>query len=369
MKPTRGKRRGRPPGTNTRYREIAADIARRIGAKEWALGRRIPSIEQFSRGYAVGIKTIHLAMKVLAAEGRVSMRPNRPTLAAAGRPLLRVFENSLAVVMNHGIARVCQPGMNQSMWHGIAANADRIGLTILLLTDDRLWKKEFPSGLGDLPFRGFLITGPFPSLLLRQYETLSAPVVLLDQPGKDFKLHSVSVANFDSAYDATRRLIELGHRRLAFIRSVVTSLQDIDPDSRERQAGFLAACKRAGLKGEAARVVTAAHHPSSPTIRELVRSKPGVTAMLLATTGHVDHVERECTAAGLNIPRDLSVATFQSHEPLSRDWSGPRIPFEKFGPIGIDLLLRKPKRFEHIQVPTVWNAGETIGRAKQRMQR
>jgi DNA-binding LacI/PurR family transcriptional regulator len=89
--------------------------------------------------------------------------------------------------------------------------------------------------------------------------------------------------------------------------------------------------------------------------------------MLLATTGHVDHVEHECAAAGLNIPRDLSVATFQSQEPLSRAWSGPRIPFEKFGQIGIDLLLRKPKRFEHIQVPTVWNAGETIGRTKQRV--
>lgn len=355
-------RPGRPPGATPRYRTIAEDLGRRLAAKEWPAGQRIPSFHQLARDYGVGIKTIQLALKVIESEGRVCIRPDRPTVAAIGLPLITLMKTALGVVINHGIARTCEPGGDQELWHGIARHADRIGLTLVVLSDDRIWKKEFPAGLRELPLAGLLLCGPFSEMVLRQYEKMSVPKILLDQPGADCKFHSVAVANYEGAFDTTLQLIERGHRRLAFIRSLVGSLNDVDPDSKERQVGFVAACKKARLKDDDTRVFSAGFNKTSPAIKELVRTVPAFTAILCANADHAVKAEREAESIGVIVPRDLSIASFRAASATGRDWSGPQINFEEFGRIGIDLLVNKPRQIKRVRVETTWHEGETIAR-------
>ena len=348
-----------------RYKTIADDLNRRLAEKEWDFGQRLPSFRQLARDYHVGMKTIQLALKVLADEGRVAIRPDRPTVATIGHSLTSLMNTALGVVMNRGIAHACSPGYDQELWNGIAASSHRIGLTLVLLSDDRLWKREFPAGLKALPLAGLLLCAPFSNLVLKHYEQWRIPKVLLDQPDTAFQMHSIAVANYEAAYDATQRLIDRGHRRIAFVRSLVGSLNDVDPDSKERQMGFAAACKKARLKDENARVISAGFNPTSSAIKDLIRTEPAFTAILCANEDHAIKAAREAAHIGLEIPRDLSLATFRAASPSHPDWSGPQIKFEEFGRLGIDLLIRNPKRIERLRVATAWHEGSTVGRAKQ----
>jgi len=355
------KRRGQAPDFTSRHSAIARDIARRLASGEWPVGNRIPSFRQFARGYEVSLGTIQRALGALKTEGRVRITPDRPTLAALGAPLSSVMEGAIALVLGKRLPVVLQPGLYESIWRGIVDGVAKADSTLIILQHANRWQHEYPAGLRHLPLRGLLLLGPLPAGLLKQYEALGLPVVLLDQPGARFRLHSVTVANHDAASDATSRLIARGHRQIAFVRSVVGSIQEIDPDAKERQAGFAAACKQAGLKQSQYRVFSAGFGDSSAAVQELIRSTPRFTAVLTASDVHAKQTAGAARAAGLSIPRDLSVVTFGSSLPLSRDWSGPRVDFEEFGRIGVEILRRKPRTIQHVPVGAVWHDGDSFG--------
>ncbi len=68
------------------------------------------------------------------------------------------------------------------------------------------------------------------------------PVVLMDRDGGNTKLNRVVMDNYGSAFQATRLLIETGHRRIA----LVNGLQRIST-ARDRLRGYRAALEQAGL--------------------------------------------------------------------------------------------------------------------------
>ena len=57
-----------------RYRDIAADLRRRLGAGEFATGRLLPSESELSRGYSASRVTIRKALEELRTEGLVDAR-------------------------------------------------------------------------------------------------------------------------------------------------------------------------------------------------------------------------------------------------------------------------------------------------------
>jgi DNA-binding GntR family transcriptional regulator len=59
------------------YQLIADDLRRRIGEKEWAPGRALPSVKALSGEYEVATSTIQSALRVLKAENLIVSAPNR----------------------------------------------------------------------------------------------------------------------------------------------------------------------------------------------------------------------------------------------------------------------------------------------------
>jgi DNA-binding LacI/PurR family transcriptional regulator len=356
------RRSGQDASPTAGYRGVAEEIARRLDRGEWPVGTRLPSFRRFAREYDVSLGTIQRALGALKTEGRVRITPDRPTEAALGASLSSVMEGAVALVLGKRLPVVLQPGSYEFIWRGIVDGVAKADSTLIILQHANRWQHEYPAGLRHLPLRGVLLLGPLPPGLLRQYEALGLPVVLLDQPGARFRLHSVTVANYDAAADATSRLLSAGHRQIAFVRSVVGSIRDIDPDAKERQAGFAAACKQAGLEaGHQFRVFSAGFGDSSAAVQDLVRSTPRFTAVLMASDAHAKQMASAARAAGLSIPRDLSVVTFRSPLALSRDWSGPQVDFEELGRIGVEILRRKPRTIQHVRVGAAWHDGDSCG--------
>jgi DNA-binding LacI/PurR family transcriptional regulator len=351
------RRKGRPRGSGAIYEDIAAKIGAQLSAGNFPAGRRVPSFRQFAKEFGVSIKTIQRAVGILKTEGRLCVRPDRPTMAAIGAPLSSITEGAVALVLRGTIASTLG-GWGAEMVRGVFEGVDKSGRTLVVLQHSERWRQEFPAGLRNLPLKGVLVVGPVIPDLLQQYQTLGHPVVILDQPISGHKIHSVSVANFDAAFDATQRVIARRHRKIAFINYFLISIRNVDPDAKERQAGFVAACKDAGLHPSQYKVFMAGLDGRSPVISEVVSA--GFSAVVTANSFHARQIETVAAAARLKVPQDISVVAFRPSGSQDRDWSGPQSDFTEFGRLGVKIIERPPATFETLRVKTVWNEGNSL---------
>jgi DNA-binding LacI/PurR family transcriptional regulator len=349
------KQRGRPPGTEAHYKQLAEQLTQSMDSGDWPVGKAIPSCRQLAQTHGASLKTIQLALNVLKTEGRLCTSQGRPSIATLGASSSHILKNTVAIVYAHSFESI----VPHSVHGGILQRLKHTGWTTLTLQGYR-WRNEFPIGLSALPLRGVLLLGPFSNEMLHRYESLRLPVVLLDQPGAGFELNAVTADNFNCMYDATMRVLALGHRRVAFVRSLVASIKGLNPNSLEREKGFTAACKKSALSPSHYRVFSAWEGSTSTVADALVRTLPRFTAVLTASPVHAVQVEHAALGMGLRIPADLSIVTLQGLHSDKSDWSGPQIDFEKIGELGVKLLERQVSGFRQIALPATWHAGDSL---------
>lgn len=63
-----------------KYKDIAADLSRRIFEGEFPVDGRLPGILVLADHYAVAINTIRAAEKILADDGLIRITPNEPVI-------------------------------------------------------------------------------------------------------------------------------------------------------------------------------------------------------------------------------------------------------------------------------------------------
>jgi LacI family transcriptional regulator len=266
----------------------------------------------------------------------------------------------IALVLNSGLFNSLSTTIFQSMFHGIAKEAQKIGASVIILHSDR-WRTEFPAGLFKLPLRGVVLIGAsFRPNVLKQYEDLKVPVVLLDRPGDEWNLNSITVDNYRAAHDAASRIIALGHRNIALIRYINKDMQMVDPDDRERIAGFRAACASDSTKSVHVKLFSVMNPHLDSTIQEIFDSKPRFTAVFTSFTSYAHRLAMAAEKARIHVPRVLSIVTFSSADSSIRNWSGPQINFFDMAQQAVKLITRKPGTTSHIRIPTTWNPGTTV---------
>ena len=354
-------RTGRPSGPIARYTLIQADMKTKLQSGTWPLGQPLPSSRQLAAQYHISPRMICCALKALSREGFVRLTPGHPPIATVSAPLAQIMNKSIALVLSGGVSRLTN-GDNQ-ICRALMTKLNGIFGTLLTLADNR-WRREFPAGLCDLPLSGVLLHGPFTQTIVRQYEVLDVPVVLLDQPAEGLNIHSVALENHKATVDTVTRLVKLGHRRIAFARTVSNSIKGIDADSLERQSSFLLACKKHKLKTKDYKVFTGmGHNTGSTTLgNEILSAKTRFTAVLTTNSSLAKNIAVVAQAAGLRVPGDLSIATFSPTDPQeSEDWSGPQADFSLMAAPAVDIILSKPQSIQHIRMETVWHEGKTIG--------
>lgn len=355
---------GRPPLPFAAHRRVATALRACIREGHWTPGDIVPPYRTLARKFHVSPQTARLAVVALTNEGL--LRPNGlrrlvvagpglghnlatgAILEVVGRNLsnnwLR-FEDDLQRGLLRGAGDICRP---LSIVHG----RELLGAP--------------PRELFSVPWAGIVLVMNMKDEALRAYERTGIPSVLVDRPGEDWKLHSVSVDNEHAAREAVQRLVAMGHRRLAFVRYASPSLRNLDPDSRERQAGFLGAVHEAGLSKRDISLftVTPWSTSESPSITAIFRRRAKPTAILCGSWPSAEMITRAASAAGLSIPRDFSLACFQSIVPELPGVAGPRIDFEKLGRKAVGLLSQPHASFQRIRIPAPWVDGPSAAPIK-----
>jgi DNA-binding LacI/PurR family transcriptional regulator len=142
--------------------------------------------------------------------------------------------------------------------------------------------------------------------------------------------------------DMVRRLTDLGHRRLAYLRP-----DDQQEPTRDREAGFRAGVDEAGLPPQPVHEMPDDASDAQTRLAALLEEwlADRVTAVLidpLEDDRTIAALERVAAEAGVRIPEDLSVAVLGGHVPSGtggRDWTRFTLPREEMGRAAVALLL------------------------------
>ena len=269
--------------------------------------------------------------RVFAAADRLGYRPNAQARAVAAGKV-----GTIALVL--GEAHYSH--LPQELLHGIHDRLARAELTLMVtvLSDAQLADDAFiPDILTTLMADGILINYHyhFPPRLLEAIDRYRVPAVWINvRKDRD----AVCFDDAGAARDATARLLDLGHRRIAYIDRALEREEHLHYSCIERRDAYREAMTAAGLEPT---VITG----TDPGTIELVagwRSRDDRPTAILSYNLHV--AQDIATAAALHgwrVPADLSLVTFgRTHHGVPRVAAFDQ-PWTRLGSTAVDLLLRR----------------------------
>lgn len=175
------------------------------------------------------------------------------------------------------------------------------------------------------------------------------PIVAVDRLENESVLPSVAADSYQGGCLAVRYLIELGHRRIAFLAGEEGRLS-----ASERHRAFRETMAQAGLRVDDEDVVPAGYlgEPGQRATMRLLTRRTRPTAIFAANDASALGAMAAINAAGLSVPNDISVVGFDDVFAASQANPGLttiRQPFRKIGSTAVERLLLARTRPEEWQ--------------------
>lgn len=279
------------------------------------------------------------AARVLGGYGTVSDR-TREAVTAAAR-VLDYRPNELARSMTTGrsgtigvvVGDIENPFFSLAM-RGITDVARQAGFTVILINSGENVDAEKAAVRTLLSKRvdGLIVSPAKESDVdhLQEVARSGRPLALLDRGSAALDVDTVIADDRHAAEGITRRLVERGHRRIAYLTACDTpdhrfrTPTDINTGSvRRRIEGFLGVCREAGFERMEDWVhvgaVTPEHAHRIATV--MLKSSQRPTAIIASDSVIGLSVFKVCRELGLAIPNDLSLVSFHD-----ADWTSVTTP-------------------------------------------
>jgi len=277
--------------------------------------------------------------RVIAAADRLGYVPNTQARSLAGG--------------RSQVIGVLVPGLDNGyigeILRGVDEELARVNYDLMLYTTHRHLGHEssYVSTIANGLTEGLILVVPLiPSSYLAALRQRSFPHVLIDQNEPTGTSDTVDSTNWQGAYDATRYLIDLGHRRIGFI----AGLPDLSSPS-ERLNGYRDALSDAHLPYDAALVAEGDFRQESgrETTRQILAAHP--TAIFatndLMAVGALAYLRE----TGIRVPEDISLIGFDDIPQASithPKLTSVRQPLDQMGRVAVTLLL---EQIEHVERP------------------
>ncbi len=335
---------------------IYESIVRKILSGKLLLGGKLPSDAELSKEFGASRQTVLRAMERLCAEGLVERRQGKGSFVA--RTTLEAKSGSSRLV-----SFICGD-MASSFGQRVTASVERSlrerGYELLLCphdfnveTEKEQIEKSVARGV-----EGIILIPAFPpsnqELVEKVLKEGAVKLVCVDYGFPGTEAPVVESDNRKGAYEAVRHLLELGHRRVAFIINSFKRLETVE-SIQSRFKGYKDALSEAGIAFDEELVAEIGEELSSKRASDVGYSLFGYQPM-----NRLLRLERRPTAvfvlwdelafgamaaakdSGLEIPKDISFVGYND-DPLSLLTPCPlttmRQPAEEMGAEAVSMLL------------------------------
>lgn len=331
-----------------KYSRLATHLRRQIESGALSTGDRLPSFAQLRAQFGANATTVERAYKVLEQENLIVREHRRGVFVA--EPQRKTLTGVIGVGGITFAQRRRFPYYSHLM-EGIQQAAENAQREILLLRDASAIRWEKVDGVLLNPTHD-IRTQPALSL------PPGMPCVSLLAPLDG--VVSVTADEAGGVRAAMQHLLELGHRRIAFL---------ISPILTQRIAAYHGALQAAGI-APLPEWIRHARGETGRTYREIARTamqqwlredwkKLGCTAIITQNDDAATGVLEALGEAELNVPEEVSVVGFDGTE--ISELSTPalttvELPLQEIGAMGVELLLRQmqgePVKIAALALPT-----------------
>lgn len=187
-----------------------------------------------------------------------------------------------------------------------------------------------------------VVTSRLSTRQLNKVSAIDLPLVVID-PANALPPHvaSIGATNWNGGVEATQHLLDLGHKRIAFIRGTTGSVP-----SAERLQGYLSALGMRGMAPDPQLIVgdEFSYAAGSRAARDLLSLPQGIrpTAIFASADSLALGVYEAAHEHGLSIPKDLSVVGFDDSmiaEITTPGLTTVRQPLEDMGAAAVRYLV------------------------------
>ena len=317
-----------------KYVRLAESIRLQVRTGALKPGDQLPSYAQVQAEYGIGQSTLERVYRLLEQESLIVRTPKLGTFVS--EPKKRGRANVIGLIA--GEQFTTNPYYSK-MFHGIREVAESEKVELLILHKESIvnWEKTDGMILWQLPTMKFAPAMPIVALM---NNIPGIPNVIID----DYAAMKTAIAH----------LLELGHRRIAFLTLGVS--QDHDEISEWRLRGYRDGLREAGIEpahewqrplrelwGLAGNFMDMGYHRMKSWIDEDWRSQ-GCTALLAQNDETAIGAICALHEAGIEVPREVSVMGFDGLDVAA--YMRPRlttivIPLHEVGAEATRLLLRR----------------------------
>ena len=183
-------------------------------------------------------------------------------------------------------------------------------LTFASISDDILANPNHFRFTRQRRIDGMILAGPdiSPSFVLAM-SRLNVPVVLVDNQLEHSEAHSINSDDEGGAYQATRHLLELGHRRIGIL-----SGPTYWPSNRRRVQGYWRALDEANLPKPTLYADLTTIDSGYTAFEALIAQVPDITAICAVNDSMAIGAIRAARSRGFKTPENLSVVGFDDIE-------------------------------------------------------
>ena len=288
----------------TKHAQVVLDLQARLSNGTYTTGQQLPSEPLLAQEYGVAYMTIRRAITTLVEQGQLYRVRGRGTFVAEPPSTDQLPSIGLLLLRNwHSI----DPFYFPPMVSGFVDFAQEKGYQV------HLADRSEPL-LELLQFHELHVRAVACVILehddLKDADDLldrGVMVVAINNYGGLRRVTSVSPNNRKGAYDATKALIDLGHRDFLFLSGPKLNL-----DASERRKGFDLAIKEAGTEIRSVSVVETGflEEVGYAQAKELLKRGMLPTAVVAVSDLPAIGMMKGLQEAGVRIPEDISIFGF-----------------------------------------------------------
>jgi DNA-binding LacI/PurR family transcriptional regulator len=277
-------------------RATSFDVAREAGVSRTTVSFVLNNVTSISISETT-------RQRVFAAAEKLNYHPD-----ASGRKLVTGKSSTIGLVLRQSFDQIFSDAFLLQAMLGIDHAASQYGFNLLLKPLDPNHHNGYDQLVSENHVDGIILSGPRQddSEITKRFKD-GFPIVLMGQL-EGSEIPFVDINAYEGAADATRHLIELGHRRIGMITNA--SMQYTS--ARQRRQGFVYALKKANLSFDESLFQEGDYTPASgfSAMNKLLENKEIPTAVFVASdvvaTGAIQAIKNH----HLSIPQDISVIGF-----------------------------------------------------------
>lgn len=192
-----------------------------------------------------------------------------------------------------------------------SVNRNQYDLVFKSINMDELFQDEVRKIVTNYPVAGIIIASTaIPSAYIQQVQDLGLPMVVIDSYYPDLNVDCIVMDNYAGAYMAGRYLLDLGHRKIGYLKSIAR-INNFD----ERQSGFEAALREKGLQLDEEYIyqVGSTIEDCETGLLEAVKDSRKLPTALFAESDYLAvGAMKSFQNMGLQVPEDLSIIGFDN---------------------------------------------------------